>query len=183
MQKIERTEVHSRLAELLIADRFDEIGTVPGIRIFKRRNPEWSNHFRCAEYVFGSRLGEPWALDEVPKDFWDNGIEFLCRKGFNLVEEPVAGDIIAYAVVDLIERYITDEAISAYHRARLESRHRTPPYFVHFGILTGEGRIISKFGPGHVYLHKVNSVPYHFGSEIYFFRKNRTETGCCSFLN
>lgn len=172
MSKIERTEVNVQVAELLIGDRFDELGTLPGITVFQIRDPHWSDRIRCAEYVFGLRFRELWALDEVSQAFWDDGIRFLSEHGFALVEEPVAGDIIAYAVVDLIESYITDpDTISAYHRARLESRHRRPPYFEHFGILTEEGRVISKFGPGHVYLHDMDKIPHHFGSETYFFRK------------
>lgn len=171
MPNFERTEVNSQAAELLNADKFDEVGKLPGILTFEVKDPNWSDDICCAEYTFGLRLGEPWAQDKMPQIFWDDGLEFLLRNGYVLVEEPEIGDIVGYAVTSLIERYPNDDPISALSRAYHESLHRNPPYLEHFGILTEGGKVISKFGTGHVYLHDVDKVPSHFGSEIYFFRK------------
>lgn len=146
MPNFERTEINLLAAKLLDTGEFDEVGKLPGISIFQVKDPNWSDDIRCAEYLFGLILGETWAQTKVPQIFWDHGMDFLTRQGFTPVKEPAAGDVVAYAVSSLIERYPNLlDPFDAMSRAFHESEHRNPPYLEHFGILTTEGRVISKY--------------------------------------
>lgn len=42
--------------------------------------------------------------------------------------------------------------------------------FAHFGVWKN-GKVESKFGLGHVYIHKIDEIPLSYGDEAFFFRK------------
>lgn len=166
MIRIERGEIHMQAADFLESGQFDEVGRLPGIEVYEIGKPEWSrDRVRAAEYLFGLILKESWAEGRIPQELWNDG-QFLQKHGYVLVEERIIGDVVGYAVTDLAEKYPTSVEVYAGAVER-----RSPPYLEHFGILTGDGRVISKFGTGHVYIHDLDKVPYHFGSDIYFFRR------------
>ena len=42
--------------------------------------------------------------------------------------------------------------------------------FKHAGLIAGDGRVISKWGVGHLYEHGLFEVPDSYGTEVRFFR-------------
>lgn len=124
---------------------------------------------RCAEFVFGETMKEPWILGEtVPVELWTNAIGFLISNGYSEVNKPQDGDIVAYAKSKFVdERKITPEKML---EAALRKINKEPPQFMHFGIFR-QGRIISKFGKGPIMIHHLDEVPISYGNLVYFFRK------------
>lgn len=124
---------------------------------------------RCAEYIFGRLLNEPWATTEssVPDDFWLNTIKFLRKKGYKLVNKAQEKDVVGYAFKD-IYKTIPDEDVflpQALHTKRVS------PFFEHFGIVKN-GKVISKFAEGYVYEHDLDTIPDRFGELVFYFRKS-----------
>ncbi|HVZ66963.1 MAG TPA: hypothetical protein VG917_01755 [Patescibacteria group bacterium] len=136
---------------------FDRIGNIATIQIVESRSVENDYNYRCAEYVFHTRRGETWALEDNQgegREFWADSHQFLLSHGYSLIDLPQPGDIIAYGRLD-----------------------RTNPdikrgYYQHFGIYEGDGRVTSKFDMGHVFNHPWALVPLQYGDTVAFFRKS-----------
>lgn len=133
---------------------FDQVAELDGIEIEERRDYQKDHpNYRCAQYAFGVRMQEPWCNPEkndLGLDFWDDTVNFLSDKGYQVADEARDGDIVAYK-----PRRTPD---------------MDPTGVLHMGIYD-KGKIVSKFNSGHIFRHDVDMVPNMFGEEIVVFRK------------
>jgi|SRR3989344_1087726 len=148
---------------------YDAISQLEGVELVERRRFE--HQTKCAEFVFNEQSQEQW-LSEETEAMWDNPLKFLQAHGYSLEDEPMEGDIVAYACKTPEETGIgpVDDQDFAGFAAKRKLLERQPPYFQHFGIYR-RGKVLSKFNEGHVYLHDLSMIPSNYGSQVYFFRK------------
>lgn len=126
----------------------------------------------CYSYVFEIIYGETWGVHES-QAFLESPSEFLDWLGFEEVEEPMEGDIVAYALETVSGGANMNPDNKYFHSFRPVSA-ACPPYFVHVGIFTSDGRVVSKFGNQPLYRHDINEVPEEYGNQVYFFRKSKS---------
>ncbi|MDO8655852.1 MAG: hypothetical protein Q7K45_01320 [Nanoarchaeota archaeon] len=122
-----------------------------GLTIMERRIPavDLAHNYKCLWFVFAYMLREPWfSTASVPPDIFDNPTPFLANYGFNLVQSPSEGDVLAYVTAGEID-------IQAHH----------------FGIFQ-EGKVISKWGAGHIFRHSIEQVPTRYGEKVIFYAKD-----------
>ena len=168
MERLQPSEERDVITTLVEAYDYGTLPSVDGIEVHESIEGA-GDKFRGGEYVFGYVMHEPWASTEegLPKEFWRNPKRFLAQHDFFLVEgEPKEGDIVGYALDNLGVLYPTSTEV-----ANMMAEKRSSPYFEHFGILTDDGRVVSKFTVGPVYKHDMDKIPVHWGSDVYFFRK------------
>lgn len=84
-----------------------------------------------------------------PHTLFDDPDNFLADYGFHRVLVPSEGDIVAY--VRCNEPYVDAQ---------------------HFGILR-EGKVLSKFGVGHIFRHDIEQVPLSYGEKVIFYGRNQ----------
>ncbi len=115
------------------------------LKLIEYRNwmDDYRNGYKCAQYVFGTVMKEPWSDAPMPADFWKHTKRFLFKNNYISVKEGRDGDIIGYK----------DERD-----------------YLHFGIYRNE-KVISKFGKWHVVEHDVDLIPCDWGNYADFFRK------------
>lgn len=109
----------------------------------------------CYDYAF-HQLNEqnafPFLFDakgfQWPLELFTNPTQFLPTWGYQLVDTPEPGDLVAYCCT------LND--------APLEVRH--------WAIWKEDGQCESKMGKG-VYRHPIERVPLEYGNFVYFFRK------------
>mgnify|MGYP001604471914 CR=1 FL=1 len=131
---------------------------VRGMEIVEKRDPRTDSD-RCADYVFGRIMQEPWAQINLQfiEELWSDTIRFLEGKGYYEVEMPKKGVMVAYFNTD--------------YSAVLEGARLGQAIAKHFGVFQNN-RVISKWSRGHVYRHPIESVPTLYGDEARFFRKS-----------
>lgn len=171
MERLQTSEARHKITALVEAYDYDSVAGVNGISVHERIEPvDKRDKYRAAEYLFGTVMGESWANIQqggAPKEFWDDSKTFLEEHGYELVEnDPREGDVVGYAVQHLGELYPTSQEV-----VNMVAERRRYPYFEHFGILSADGRVISKFSTGHVFIHDIGKIPNGWGSSVYYFRK------------
>lgn len=161
-------EARHEITNLVEAYDYNALSNIEGIEVHEIIDGA-GDRFRGGEYVFGYVLQEPWASTKegLPREFWRNAKGFLAEHDYFIVEgEPRAGDIVGYALDDLYSLCPTSAEVANDMMSR-----RSSPYFEHFGLLTDDGRVLSKFSTGPVLNHDLDKIPTHWGSSAYFFRK------------
>ena len=159
MERLQTSEARHRITTLVEAYDYDSVEEVSGISVHERVKPvDKKDMYRGAEYLFGTVLGESWADIQqggAPSEFWDDSKTFLEKHGYELVKDaPREDDIVGYAVQHLGELYPTSQEV-----VNMVAERRRYPYFEHFGILTADRRVISKFSTGHVFIHDIDKIP------------------------
>ncbi|OGE18633.1 hypothetical protein A3J19_03985 [Candidatus Daviesbacteria bacterium RIFCSPLOWO2_02_FULL_41_8] len=131
-------------------DAFDEIGKMPGMEVIERFDSANSHYFDCRDYVFGRRRREKWydpRSDALEETMLGHPANFLISQGYNHTETPLSGDVAVY----------------------IHNPSWYPgPRAAHWGIYD-QGKVISKFGAGHVYRHSFDLVPNFYGNRVLFF--------------
>ncbi len=84
-------------------------------------------------------------------DASEHPAEFIAQHGYQVVDMPEPGDIIAYG---------------GFH-----GKNHELPFVNHFGTYLGSGQVGSKFGNLDVYRHSWYLVPASAGNIVFFFRK------------
>lgn len=169
---VEKTPIRFQITRLINSaldnEGYDAVGKLEGIEIVQRSD-EFDPGIFCAEYVFWYVLREPWAkpfpigmdaflsdmmrhqhpgIEYIPDEFREDPLGFLIEHGYEITDIPTDGNIVAY-------------------RKKLkESRYE----YIHFGLWT-DGKVRSKFGDGHAYIHDLNKVPENYGDEVIFLKK------------
>lgn len=153
------------------SEGYDAIGELDGITIVERRSPALDRNYKCAEYVFGTVMKEPWAKRWPIRDaFWRNTLRYLEKRGYEVKDSADPGDVVGYASDNIYTSSVLDNHAYLFFLRELNKR-RKPPYFQHFGIFLDANQVISKFNGGHIYQHRLDRVPNSFGTSVYFFRK------------
>jgi hypothetical protein len=131
----------------------NSVGELPGVEVLEGANFATNDANRCGNYVLGERLGEDWASPgkETDETLWTDTTAFLRTKGYVLVAEPAAGDMIVYSSE--------------------EPGPDGPTWTDHFAILEEDGRATSRLGLGPLVRHDIGAVPSIYGDQVYFFRK------------
>ena len=137
-----------------VYDQIPEVGN--NIIVVERRRWERDNkaNFQCAQFAFGQLNNEPWAQigRKLPDRLWTDGIQFLTEKGYQMVGEPEPSDIVGYA--------------------ELQDDTKDPIFlFRHFGKMTEDGMVVSKWNQGHIYRHAIEEIPLSMGNTVGFFRR------------
>src|ERR1035437_2770004 len=136
-EKLERRPFHKQPGKVfsLISQSnmfFEQLGQMSGIEMLQRSD-RVDMEGNCADYVFGERLNESWIKHgNVDVNFWHNPLSFLAKQGYQSVDSPQAGDVVAYGGFDQREKKIL---------------------FQHFGIYTDDNRVDSKFQAGPIFRH------------------------------
>lgn len=156
-QREKLTEIYKAQGVIPIETFFELIGQVDGISILQRVDLESVLFYNCHHYVFDIGMGEEWCKvgESIPKSLDHDTVRFLRNKGFEMIEKPQDGDVVAY-------------------RKRWPHSYYGRKYYTnHWGIFE-DGRTTSKMGIGHIYRHPLMAIPKSFGNKIAFFRKNHT---------
>ena len=129
-------------------DRGEFITSVSGVSLVERRNSLQDSFagFNCVKYCFGENKPVWINVARIPK------ILTLPVGGYLEIKNPQEGDLAVY-VSKLIDTW---------------------GEFSHVGKVTSEGKILSKWCYGNVYLHSPELVPTHYGEILRFFRKNHS---------
>lgn len=133
---------------------YDQMAETEGVEIVTRvTDPFGPDSQSCGDYVFATELSVSWLEGgHIPGEIWTNPIGFLLDKGFNLYfEGGVEGDIVAYRGVNWCSETYAVEV-------------------VHWGLVR-DGKVVSKWGLGHVFGHNLDMIPLNFGLEALFFRQ------------
>jgi len=85
---------------------------------------------------------------------WHDTENFLKEKGYIKVDEPQDYDVVVY------RRTESKDPFGFFKRTEAK----------HFGIYE-DGKVISKFGSGSIYIHDLDMVEPDYGDEVLFFRK------------
>lgn len=122
----------------------------------------------CAWYVFSERRADDW-YEILHAKICEDGMNayslyaetksFLIKHGFKPVNSYQYLDVIAYRTRQ--EKYLSNYPIS--NRVKVLTKH--------FGIVTGENQVTSKFGNSAVYTHPMTLIPPCYGEEYIGFRK------------
>lgn len=134
-------------ANITPADFTKKLESISDIKVLEYRYDPTT--YTCANYVFGVKIGEPWALpyksslysDEHP--LWTNTSSFLDAKGYSPASKVSPGDVVLY------ESYLGLQ---------------------HFGFVTEDG-INSKLGQCAIVCHSFELVPITYGNKLTFFSK------------
>ncbi len=122
-------------------------------------------NFRCATFVFGHCLKEPWWDDPNvcrgrTNEFLEEADIILASQGYEIAADPQQADVIVY--------YGWDDS-------HLESEiywGGQPVYeAVHVGVMIKPGLVLSKFGHAPVYRHAIDAVPTWYGEEYKLWKK------------
>jgi hypothetical protein len=124
-----------------------EVTKIPGIKIV---GMGYGGEVDCADYTLNYVKREEWDNDDI-KQLPNNPVETLAKHGYQPVDIPKRGDIVAYG---------------GFHGRNLQT-----PFIRHVGTYLEDGRIMSKFGSADVYEHPWYLTPSNFGNTIFFFRK------------
>ena len=130
-------------------EAYDAIGELEGIETLETR--DWRkdvDKYKCAWFVF--KDDDWWAgRDDFDLRFWIDTRCYLEERGYMKVDEPRDGDVVLY-------RYKGDLSESSWVK--------------HFGIYYN-GRVVSKFNDGHIFMHDLVTVPNSYGEGVIFMRK------------
>jgi hypothetical protein len=119
---------------------------VGGITLLeKRKRKDRINGMNCLRYLFRE---SPIPQFRVVGE--GRNAVALSVGGFAEVETPMENDLAIY---------ITDYELGMKEQA-------------HVGRFFPDGRVVSKWGYGHVYQHDVDCVPTWYGQEVRFFRRS-----------
>lgn len=128
------------------------LGEIPTVEILEQRDFNEDEDYRCAEWAFGTQLGEEWALrgftvDAAP-ELWRDPMGFLAANGYDLVRRPEFGDVVAYGGVT---------------QGRV--------WFEHFALYGDDGVVVSKFGQGPIAEHDLQVVSAVWGDRYWLYRR------------
>ena len=115
---------------------------IGSIKLVERRNRERDAEFGIQCLTYLFEHDRYAAFREV-------GDAFLSCEGHHEVEQPQVGDLAIYLVEIGGDREQT-----------------------HIGRIKSPGRVLSKWGYGHVYEHTLDEVPVEYGEHVRFFRPN-----------
>lgn len=109
----------------------------------------------CIDYAFSRVLNEPWGSDpslskRLSSHLFNDTQFFLNQRGYNPIEKPRKDDLVVYGDMGITGPSITPE---------------------HFGVYRANDWVMSKFGAGPVFRHKVWAIPIQYGNTAVFFRK------------
>lgn len=122
-----------------------------GLTIVERRIPavDLAHNYKCVWFVFRRMLQEPrFTVNLFSNDIFDDPTAFLGGHGFIPVHTPSEGDVLAYV-----------------------SRGEIYTQAHHFGLFQ-QGKVLSKFGVGHIFKHDIPQVPVSYGEQVLFYRRN-----------
>jgi hypothetical protein len=165
-QRIEFTKIYYDAYELAQAGYPDplvnavvgELNNFEGVQFLTTPDFRGGDKFRCAEWLFGGILNEPWALEGFISDaypeFWDENLPFLAKHGYRPVSEPARGDIIAYG--DMLFG---------------QTRHPIQHFGIYGGVHDGRSTVISKLCQGPVAQHPLDLIAAHWGDQYFYLRK------------
>jgi len=130
-----------------------QITNIEGIRLIEVRDPlkDRMQGFNCFVYLYG--IG-----NSLPFRVIDDLVLITVRKSAIEVPTPQAGDIAVY---------LGKESESETSEAKEQK---------HVGRITTNGQVLSKWGYGHVYEHRIDLVPECYGSEVRFFREQQKDS-------
>jgi hypothetical protein len=131
-------------------DFYDLVAELEGIDLWERRDCRQDNEYRCAEYLVGTLMNEPWFWGKArnaPASLWTRPVKYLGGRGYVTVTVPQMGDVIAYGQAK---------------NGSIEIQH--------WGMWVS-GEVISKFNDGHAFLHRPEMVPNEYGDRAVFFRR------------
>lgn len=145
--------VATKLGQAMGSKASGVIAEIGKIRIVTEGDPK-RDQYRCVQYVFATVKKEPWAKEDEEIPIFDNPLEFLQEKGYLPLlqsDTPQNGDIVAYGL----------------------SQNQGRRFILkHMGVYNN-GLVKSKFNTGDVYEHALETVPYYYGSDVLFFRKQQ----------
>jgi len=155
--KLGRSEIQKTLNQLFTsgsAADFDAAGQLPDFEIVERRCPlDDVDQYDCLKYV-SQHLPEAIVTDaQFSTKMRYRGVSFLREHGYSSVAQPMDGDIVLYVLL-----------------TRDPNSEDEEPDHPHFGIYDS-GKVISKWGPGHVFRHPVEAVTDNYGQAVIFMRK------------
>jgi len=123
-----------------------------GLTIVEKRIPavDEAQNYKCAQFVFRTILAEHQLKSNsgFPHDLFDDPDTFLGKYNYHRVLVPSEGEVLAYVAVG--ERYVQVK---------------------HMGIFK-EGKVISKFGIGHIFRHDIGQVPLSYGEKVIFYARD-----------
>ena len=150
--------------------KYASFGDIDGIKILEATDmatlkpydlgKQFATPDTCLQFTFGDMKQEDWAVDQKPIStiIWDQSQRILHDHGYDIVDEPQAGDVVAYTDV------------------KAELMERGQGRFNHFGILAPDGTVVSRFGRVLTVRHDMEQVPSIYGDSVYFLRNSQNDT-------
>lgn len=147
----------------------DWVQILGGVAVVESSDFNSSASYRCAERVFGTVMGEPWAEDgfiaATHPRFWSEPVTWLTETGYYPIENPRPGCIVAYGGI------LPDDPPPS-----SEVDYKESVWLEHFGILgyhDGRQFVVSKWGRWHTLAHPVGLVSSLWGRRVWFLGKER----------
>jgi len=134
----------------------------PGSELVSKASVEaGKDNYRCASFVFRTILAEPWAIGleepqnaDTKEELFADTLDFLKERCYTLDDRPPIQQLSTVAI---------------YSRRKADGGLRA----THFGITTGDGMVMSKFGNGYIWRHPYDLVPISYGTQALFIKPPR----------
>jgi hypothetical protein len=138
-----------------LSNAWKSIEQLPSCKVLGPCSLQLDYDMTCVPYVFGKLLHETWCppyqkLTNQSTGALHNTLDYLSSKGYSVVMNPKAGDVVAYL---------------------LQPEPNLDFVTKHFGLLQADGSVRSKFRLAPALEHPLGAVPKKYGEFVLYFRK------------